>query len=318
MLASDHYSDTWFTVVNPNAGKGLGFMDWNKIEYLLKENNLSFDVKFTRSKGHAIQLTREGIKKGYRNILVVGGDGTMNEVINGCFDQKICNPNELYISMITVGTGNDWGRMFGIPTNYEEAIKIITKKETCLHDTGIVQYYHGARRKKRFFINIAGLGFDAVVARRTNRQKEKGRSGKALYMWNLLRSLLAYRHTQVEVVIDGKRFSNKVFTISLGIGRYSGGGMMQTPAAIPDDGLFDVTIIKKMRKGEVIRNLKLLYNGHILDHPKILGFTGKNILIDSDPLIHLEVDGESMGHSPFEFQILPRSINIVHNGIPVS
>ena len=318
MLDSEFSKETWYTIVNPNAGKGLGSRDWHKIEYLLNEYNLSFDVKFTRSKGHAIQLTREGIKKGYRNIIAVGGDGTMNEVINGCFDQKVCKPDELYISMITVGTGNDWARMFGIPVDYEEAIKVITRKKTCLHDTGIVRYYHGARRKKRFFINIAGLGFDAVVARRTNRQKERGRSGKALYMWSLLRSLLAYKYTQVEVIIDGKRLSNKVFTISLGIGRYSGGGMMQTPGAIHDDGLFDITIIKKMRKGEVIRNLKLLYNGHILNHTKIMGFTGKEILIDSDPLIHLEVDGESMGHSPFEFQIIPRSINIVHNGLPVN
>jgi len=318
MLASTQKTDAWYVIVNPNAGKGLGNKDWHKIESLMKENSLQYHEKFTRSRGHAIQLTYDGIKKGYRNIIAIGGDGTMNEVVNGCFSQEICPTEDLYLSIITVGTGNDWGRMFGIPTDYQEAIRVISEKKTCLHDTGIVHYHHGSRREKRFFINIAGLGFDALVAQRTNRQKEKGHSGKALYMWNLLRSLMAYRHTQAEVVIDGNRINNKIFTISLGIGRYSGGGMMQTPGAIHDDGLFDITIIKKMRKGEVIRNLKLLYNGKILTHPKVEGYTGKDILIDSDPLIHLEVDGESMGHSPFEFQIIPKSINIVHNGIPVN
>ena len=91
---------------------------------------------------------------------------------------------------------------------------------------------------------------------------------------------------------------------------------MQTPGAIADDGLFELTLIKRMRKGEIIRSLKRLYNGTILDHPKVEGYTGSKIKIDSDPLIHVEADGESLGHSPIEFNILPRSINIVR-GISV-
>jgi diacylglycerol kinase family enzyme len=113
------------------------------------------------------------------------------------------------------------------------------------------------------------------------------------------------------VIIDGNRISNDTFSISLGIGRYSGGGMMQTPNAVVNDGLFDITIIKKMRKGEIIRSLRKLYDGTILDHPKIEGYTGKSIRIDSDPLIHVEADGESLGHSPIEFTIIPDSVNVI-------
>lgn len=306
----------WFIVVNPNAGKRKGEKDWSLIEDLLRRNKLSFEAEFTATKGHAVKLVYKAINAGYRNIIAVGGDGTMNEVVNGCFRQELCSTNEICLSMITVGTGNDWGRMFGIPLDYNEAIQVIRTKNTCLHDTGIVEYYNGSKRKKRYFINIAGLGFDAIVVKKTNLQKEKGRSGKALYFWNLLRSLLAYKHTTTEIIIDGKRITDEVFTISLGIGKYSGGGMMQTPNARHDDGLFDITIIKKMRKGEIIRNLKLLYDGTILSHPKIEGYTGKDILIDSDPLIHVEADGESLGHSPIEFQILPKSINVVYGNLP--
>ena len=218
--------------------------------------------------------------------------------------------------MITVGTGNDWGKLFGIPLHYEKSIQIIREQKVRLQDAGIVYYYHGTVRDKRYFINIAGLGFDAVVVKRTNIQKDKGKKGKAVYLLNLLKSLLFYSHTSTSVEIDGKIIRNDVFTISIGIGRFSGGGMMQTPKAIPDDGLFDITIIKKMRKGEVIRSLKMLYDGSILDHPKIEGYTGKDILIDSDPLIHVEADGESLGHSPIEFKILPKSINIVYEQYP--
>ncbi len=316
-MQSTDKSSSWFIIVNPNAGKRRGEKDWSLIEGLLREKKISYSFEFTKSKGHAIKLLQKGIRDGYRNIIAVGGDGTMNEIVNGCFRQDICPTHEIYLSIITVGTGNDWGRMFGIPKEYDKAIDVIKTKNTCLHDTGIVYYYHGTKRKRRFFINIAGLGFDAVVAKRTNLQKEKGRGGKALYFWNIFRCLMAYKHTNVEIIIDGERIVNEVFTISLGIGKYSGGGMMQTPNALHDDGLFDITVIKKIRKGEIIRNLKLLYNGSILNHPKIEGYTGKDILVNSDPLIHLEADGESLGHSPFEFQILPRSIHIIHN-LPIT
>ena len=303
--------DQWLVIVNPNAGKGLGKKDWVIISSILDSYKINFRSDFTTKKHDAIRISRRGIEDGYRQIIAVGGDGTMNEIVNGCFRQKSCDPKEIKLGMITVGTGNDWGRMFDIPHDYEGAIEVIAKGKHRLQDAGEAFYFSGTRRLKRFFINIAGLGFDALVVRRTNIQKDKGRSGKALYLWTLLRSLLAYSYTSTEIDIDGKVIINDVFTISLGIGKYSGGGMVQTPNAIPDDGLFDITIIKRIRKGEVIRSLKMLYDETILSHPKIEGFTGKRILIDSDPLIHLEADGESLGHSPIEFNIIPRSINIV-------
>jgi YegS/Rv2252/BmrU family lipid kinase len=309
-------SSSWLVVVNPNAGKRKGEKDWDRIKELLIRKKLDFSESFTASRGHAVKLVKRGIEAGYRNIIAIGGDGTMNEVVNGCFRQKICPAHELRLAMITIGTGNDWGRMFGIPLDYSEAIDVIRNGKTCLHDTGVVHYYNGTFRKKRYFINIAGLGFDAIVVRRTNLQKDRGRSGKAIYFWNLLRSLMMYKHTKTEIEIDGQHISDDVFTISLGIGKYSGGGMMQTPNAVHDDGLFDITVIKKMRKGEIIRNLKLLYDGTILSHPKIEGYTGKEISITSDPIIHVEADGESLGHSPIKFQILPRSIKVVYGNLP--
>jgi len=306
----------WLVIVNPNAGHGKGKKDWTKIADLLTKYGLIFQSRFTVTGRHAILLTQEGVKAGFRKIIVVGGDGTMNEVVNGIFTQAICPTTDITLAMITVGTGNDWGKLFGIPVHYEKAIKIIKESKIRLQDAGIVNYYNGTTRDIRYFINIAGLGFDAVVVKLTNTQKDKGYRGKAIYFMNLLRSLLFYRHTLTSIEIDGMKIQNDVFTISIGIGRYSGGGMMQTPKAIPDDGLFDITIVKKMRKGEIIMSLKKLYDGSILDHPKIEGFTGKDILVDSDPLIHVEADGESLGHSPVEFRLIPKSVNIVYGRYP--
>jgi|WetSurMetagenome_2_1015567.scaffolds.fasta_scaffold108569_3 YegS/Rv2252/BmrU family lipid kinase len=306
----------WMVIVNPNAGKGKGKKDWKKISALLAQYNISFSNVFTRSQKHAILLTHECISQGFRHIMVVGGDGTLNEVANGILTQQTCISTDITLAMIAVGTGNDWGKMFGISADYEQAIRIIREGKARLQDAGIVEYFRGTVKENRYFINIAGLGFDAIVVQRTNLQKEKGRKGKALYFMNLLQSLMLYSHTSVEMEIDGRKIEQDVFSISIGIGRYSGGGMMQTPFAIPDDGLFDITIIKKIRKADIILSLKKLYDRSILLHPRIEGFRGKDILINSVPLIHVEADGETLGHSPIRFQIIPKSINIVYDHFP--
>jgi len=302
----------WLVIVNPNAGKGRGAKDWDKISVILKKENLSFAVKFTERKGHAIILTLEAISAGFRKIITVGGDGTLNEVVNGVFSNDVCPSKEISLALIPVGTGNDWGRMFGIPLNYEIAVKIIRDNKMMVHDVGLVSYYDGTEKKKRYFINIAGLGFESVVVRKTNLQKEKGHGGKLIYFYNLLTSLLSYNNTKAEIIIDGEIIHADVFSVNIGNGRYCGGGMRQTPDALPNDGLLDVTIINGMGKFEIIRNLKILYDGTILNHPKIDGYKCKSIKVSSDSIIYTEADGESLGHTPAEFSIIPASINIIY------
>jgi len=297
-------------LVNPNAGRGKGEKDWIQISGYLDEYG-PYQYAFTERKLHAIELTQAYIKKGIRKIIVVGGDGTLNEVVNGIFLQKVIPASHITLGAILVGTGNDWGRMFGIPSNYQGAVKVIKGNKVFLQDAGIVRYQHDGQTHIRYFINIAGLGFDAVVANRSNLQKEQGRSGKILYFLNILSNLWRYSAIHTHVSIDGIEFRDDVFTMSIGIGKYSGGGMIQTPESIPDDGLFDLTVIKKMPRFEIIKSLPLLYNGKILNHPMVSSYRGKKIVINSVPEIHVEVDGESMGHSPIEIEVLPRSVRII-------
>ena len=302
----------WLVIVNPNAGNGSGKKDWDRISDLLKEQDLPFKVEFTERKGHAILLAMNGITTGFRRIITVGGDGTLNEVVNGVFSNGVCPTKDISLGLIPVGTGNDWGKMFGIPLDYEKAIRIIRDNKLMLHDIGLVSFYDGTENKKRYFINIAGLGFESAVVMRTNKQKDRGRSGKLIYFFNLLMSLLSYKNTRAEIIIDGEIINADVFSVNIGNGRYCGGGMRQTPNALPDDGFLDVTIINGMGKFEIIRNLKILYDGTILCHPKIDGYKCKNIKVSSDSIIFTEADGESLGHTPAEFSIIPASINIIY------
>jgi YegS/Rv2252/BmrU family lipid kinase len=301
----------WFVIVNPNAGSRRCEKDWPGIlEHLLHEN-MSFEYQLTEYRLHAVEIVKSAIIKGYRKLIVVGGDGTLNEVVNGIFSQHQVPSTDITVGMITVGTGNDWGRMFEIPHDYKKAIEVIKREKIFLQDGGMVSYQNGENGKNRYFINIAGIGFDAAVVEETNKMKDGGSGGTYAYLKSLVTSLIKYKPTRINIEIDGKKIEKDVFSISIGICKYNGGGMMQLPDAVPNDGLFAITVINKIGRGDVIWSLPKLYNGKIGSHPKVSTFSGEKVLVHSNPPIHLETDGESLGYTPLEFSILPKSLRMI-------
>lgn len=311
MMMKNKKKPAWLVIVNPNAGVGKGAKDWKNISRLLDKHGFTYRSLFTKGRLHAMQMVADQVEKGYRKIIIVGGDGTMNEAVNGIFNQQAVPTTEVSLGMISVGTGNDWVRTYGFPTEYKEAVKALKKEYTQLQDAGLVTYDSDQGQTKRYFINMAGLGFDGLVAQKTNYDKDRGKSNPMLYLKNLVTSLFSYTSSQTRVVVDDKEVNEKIFSIGIGIGCYNGGGMRQTPGALPDDGLFDVTVIKDMSKWSVIASIRRLYDGTIGKHKRVLTFVGKHIIIDSDPPVLLETDGESLGRSPFEFRILHRCIRVI-------
>ncbi len=301
----------WFVIVNPNAGRRKGEKDWLEIAALLNEAGIQFTNVFTEHPNHAVKLARKYIENGYRKIIVVGGDGTLNEVLNGVYTQKKYPPETITLAMISVGTGNDWGRSFNIPSGYKEAIEVIRKEKTRLQDVGRVSYRQKELEKHRHFINMAGIGFDAMVAKRTNKVKEKGKSGPFSYIISLFTSLLTYNPVVCKVIIDSHTINPDVFSMSVAICRFNGGGMMQAPEAIPDDGLFDITIITRVSRLLVIRSVKKLYDGSFLSMKQVKTYRAKTVEIESNPPLYLETDGESLGHTPMKFDVIPLGIKVV-------
>lgn len=304
-------AEKWYVIINPQAGSGKGKTDWPQIESLLKSNGIDFDFVFTEFKFHAVELTVNAINLGYKKLIAVGGDGTLNEIVNGVFIQNKFSTSDIIIGVIAVGTGNDWSRMYKIHSTYQGKVAAIKAGKQFRQDVGKVEYEESKVKQSRYFANAGGVGFDAEVARRTNRLKESGHRGKILYMGSLVRALFDYKPSEISILVDDKIVGGKVFSLSIGICSFNGGGMMQMPNAVSDDGLFDVTVIRQIRRFEVIRNIYRLYNGTILSHPKISGYTGKKIVVSSELPIGLEVDGESLGTSPFTFSLVPKSINVI-------
>lgn len=302
----------WFIIVNPNAGKRKGEKDWLEIAALLTAAGIRFVNVFTEHRGHAVMLTRKYIENGYRNIIVVGGDGTLNEVVNGIFTQAHVPGDKIVLAMIPVGTGNDWCRMYNIPGDYKQAIKLITKRKLFIQDTGIIKYISSEGfEKTRYFINMAGMGFDALVAKKTNNQKDLGKSNPLSYVVNILSSLFLYTITKVTILLDNENIASDIFSMSVGICQYNGGGMKQAPDALPDDGLFDMTLIKPIGKFKIIRNIIKLFDGSFTRLPEVSTYRSSKIIIHSEPPMFMEADGESLGHTPFVFNILPQSLYVV-------
>ena len=302
----------WFVIVNPNAGKRKGEKDWLEIAAALTDAGIEFVNVFTEHRNHAVLLAQKYIENGYRNIIVVGGDGTLNEVVNGIFIQKHIPTNEITLAMIPVGTGNDWCRMFNIPGDYKQAVKLITKREIFVQDTGTIKYIsNDGKEITRYFINMAGMGFDALVAQKTNKQKDLGKSNPLSYVANIFLSLFSYTFTKVTILLDGEKIVSDIFSMSVGICQYNGGGMKQAPNALPDDGLFDMTLIKPVGKLKIIRNFLKLFDGTFTRMPEVSTYRSSKIIIHSEPPMYMEADGESLGHTPFVFNILPQSLNVV-------
>jgi YegS/Rv2252/BmrU family lipid kinase len=310
---SNNQIKEWLVLINPNAGTGKGKKDWNKISKLLTDQGFEYTAVFTERKFHAIEIVPEYIDKGYRKIIVVGGDGTMNEVVNGIFAQKKVLPTKILLGIISIGTGHDWVRTYNIPIDYKEAIQIIKKGNTLEQDAGIVEYATKTGTETRYFANMAGMGFDGMVAKKTNADKEQGKTNPFIYLTNLASSLFSYSSSNIRITVDGRVIKARVFSMSVGIGQYNGGGMMQAPDALPNDGLFDVTIIKHMTKMSIVANIRRLYDGSIRKVKQVELLTGKTVRVESDVPIPLEADGESLGYSPFEFNIIPKSVKVIIN-----
>lgn len=305
-------SKTWFVIVNPVAGFGRGLEDLPHITKLIRENEIPYELVFSQHKYHVTELTVQAVNSGYRHIIVIGGDGSLHEVVNGLFIQKSVPVEEVTLAVIPVGTGNDWIRMYGIPTHYSEAVRAIKEGFTFLQDVGEVSYEESQYTQTRYMANVSGAGFDPSVTKIYEHYKAKGRRGRHLYAQGCVKSFFKYHSTGVKVWIDGELVHNDLlFSAAIGIGKFNGGGTQQLPLAVADDGLFDITLIRPMHWWQIIFRLRRLFNGDIYSIGHVAHYRGRHVRIESTPDIMIEVDGELLGMSPLEFKILNRCVRVV-------
>jgi len=301
----------WHVILNPVAGNGRAEKQCAYIHRLLQEAGIEFDHTMSAARDDATNIARNIINQGCRHIIGIGGDGTNNEILNGIMQSDVPTSDVTY-GVIPFGTGNDWIRTHQIPKNTRKAIELIKVGKTTLQDVGLVTYTNEGEQKERYFMNVAGMCYDAIC---TKASEEKGifASNKILYLYLLFSCLRGFVAPRGRVFFDGKTDEDNYYLINVGVCRYSGGGMQLVPHSIPDDGQFALTLARNLSKSEVVRATPLLYNGKAGRHPKVDLYYAKSIRVESptnDPIL-LEVDGEFLGGTPVEFTLLEKALRVI-------
>ena len=302
----------WQVILNPHAGGGKGSHDRKKIEQLLKKSGLNYSLAVSEFPRHAIALAKDLVTAGATHVIVAGGDGTLNEVVNGIFQADPKIKREITLGMLPVGTGNDWIKTFGIPDHYQKAIDIIKAGKTVKQDVGEITCLIEGQSSKRYFVNIAGFGFDALVAKNANDLKFKGITGIRVYIQSLLSGYLSYKTRNTQISVDGAVLNVNLFSASVGLGKFNGGGMMQVPEANPLQGLFHVTVIRKIGIWGILANFKGLYSGKFILDKRVSTHTGKEIEISSSTPLPGEADGETLGNGTFTIGLIAHQLRVIY------
>jgi YegS/Rv2252/BmrU family lipid kinase len=306
--------DAWLIVANPASGGGKVRKRWAEIERKLTENGVNFTIHFTKKRGDATTIVKNALlTEGARNIIGLGGDGTLNEIINGIFQQTTVDPSSIRFTMYAAGTGNDWVKMHDIPSDLDAFIQMLKVGNTAWQDVGKVDYLdEKGKEQQHFFGNAGGVGYDSFVVQSVESAGKRYVPKKLAYFLHMVKCLYAYKAERVRIHHDGEVIEDSFYTINFGINKFSGAGMQLTPQAIKDDGLLGFTLIKDIPRWRVISYMPLLYLGTIEKARAVTLFQVKNIRIESlGKPIYCETDGELVGMSPTEISVLEKALRVV-------
>ena len=303
-------ADTVF-VVNPIAGSGRTRRRWPAYERFLRRRlGAPIDVRPTQNPGQATHLAREAVQNGAATIVSVGGDGTLNEVVNGMVDGtgRPWAP-EARLAVLSLGTGSDFAKTFNLPTEPEAFATLLTSGETRRLDLGRCEFIDAGAPHSRYFLNVAEFGSGGAVVERVNRTT-KVLGGKMSFLLAILRTLPKYVNTRIGYLADGgPRTQAMVNDFVVANGRFFGGGLQPAPRADPEDGLFDVVVIGDIDFRTARKNLGALRAGTHLGLPYITFFRARELVIEAHGEM-IDLDGEFVGRHPRRFVNLPARLPV--------
>jgi diacylglycerol kinase (ATP) len=292
-------------IINPAAGANSTTRKWPSIQSLLRSLGLAFEFQFTEGRGHGIELARKATEDGYANLVAVGGDGTVHEVTNGIMQTN--EPLKTRMGIICTGTGSDLARTLGISHDVAQACARLKNSRNRLIDIGLVKYWSKGKPAERYFVNGAGIGFDATVVEATERVPKF--MGDLSYLLALLRTFLTYHNKPVTFKFgDREPESAKLLSLVVANGQYFGGGMHIAPQAKTDDQCFDIVTLGNFGKIELIRNLSKVYKGTHVSHPKVRIEKETRLQVESKQKMLVQADGELLGEGPADFKLLPAAL----------
>lgn len=304
---------TTLCVVNPTSANGRTPKAWRKIETALSKRGVSLEVRFTSRPGDATEITRQALRDGYNRVISVGGDGTLNEVVNGFFDSQGEKVSEnTFLSLITMGTGGDFSRMLDTNTSLDNLYRLITDPQLRKCDLVRARFTNWQGQEEcRMYINEADIGLGSEAVLRVNRNS-KALGGFVSFLSAGLYTILTYRNRPMTITVDDQLiYAGKTGMVVVSNGSYFGGGMKVAPHAEIDDGLLEVVIVKDLGKKDLLANVANIYKGTHLQHPQVEHLPGCRVEIASSEDLVFEMDGETPGHGNITFEIMPAAMNLL-------
>jgi YegS/Rv2252/BmrU family lipid kinase len=300
-----------FLVVNPRSANGDTGRRWPDISAAVSKSMGEVGSAFTDAPMHAAALTAEALDKGYRCIVSVGGDGTLNEVVNGFFLAKGGPPQGATVAVIPRGTGGDFRRSFGWSADLRAACARIRGEETRALDVGRVSFIDAAgRAAQRYFVNVASFGVSGQVDKEVNRAS-KGLGGKATFFLASVKAMWRYRDQLVRLRADGGTWQEeRITTVAVANGQYFGGGMRVAPTADTSDGHFDVTVWSGYTLLDFALKSGRIYSGTHVQLPGTRTFRAHVLEAESEEEVLLDVDGEQPGRLPVRMELLPAALRL--------
>ena len=292
-------------LVNPASDNGATGRRWPEIANRAAAAGLTGEALLSERPGQLTELARRAADEGGELLVVVGGDGTVNEVVNGLAGRE--GPE---LAVIPRGTGRDFVRTYGIPHKLDDALRTVRDGRAREIDVGRARFRSWQGEPAEwYFANIASAGMSGAIAKRAN-ETSKALGGKVSYFWATFAVFSRWRTSELTVTVGAETRRARMHDVVVANGRYFGGGMMICPEAEPDDGVFDVLLIGNLTKRDLLLTLPKTYRGKHLPHPKAELLRGPTVEIEAPEPLLVELDGEQPGTTPAQFEIIPRALRL--------
>jgi len=302
-----------FFIVNPQSSNGKTVKLWHHLFQNSKDRGESLRYELTQYTMHAAQLASDALDAGFDTIIAVGGDGTVNEVLNGFYRDGRLIREDAKLAFIPSGTGGDLARTLGLlDFPKEDLLRKLPRGTVIRIDHGSAEFSGtDGSRINRYFINEASIGFSADTVKAVNRST-KLFGGKVSFLLGVLKCLTNYPNHTMEINVDSRSwYKGPVFLLAVSNGRYFGGGMKIAPNAVMTDGRFDTILVKAMTRRDVLKNIGKIYSGEHLSLPQVVSTRAKSVEIVSTHEVPIEMDGEQTGYLDCRFVLAKQTINFL-------
>jgi diacylglycerol kinase (ATP) len=295
-------------LVNPASANGSTGRRWPELREEARAAGLDGEARLSERPGHLAELAEEAAREGAGTLVVVGGDGTVHEAVNGLI--RSGRAAGVVLAVIPRGTGKDFARSVRIPSKTSAALAVARDGSVREVDVGRARFAGPeGSETEAFFANFAGAGISGAIARRAN-ASSKAMGGRMSFLVATITVFARWRAVEMTAIVEDERRSGPMFEVLAMNGDYTAGGMWAAPEARPDDGLLDVVVIGDVTKTDFVRTFPRIYRGRHLSHPKIELLRGATVRVESKHPLPVVLDGEQPGTTPAEFTVLPRALRV--------